>query len=159
MTTSSTVPPPPGVQSPGAYADALAGTRHVFVSNLEVLTIIGVHDAEKRAPQRVIASVDLKVAESGPSRSDRLGDVLDYAQIVRLVERLTPQGHVNLLETLAERIAEGCLVDPRVLAVRVRLEKPDVIANARSVGIEIERVPGSRAEKNSNFVSPPLDSR
>ena len=131
------------------YADARGGTRHVFVSDLEVLTVIGVHDAEKRAAQRVIVSVDLKVRETGPdlpngAQTDRLGDVLDYAEVVRLVERLTRQGHVNLLETLAERIAEGCLVDDRVLAVRVRLEKPDVIANARAVGIEIERVPAAR---------------
>lgn len=123
----------------GTYADAQAGTRHVFVSQLEVLTTIGVHDAEKRAAQRVTVSVDLQVRESGPVHTDRLADVLDYAEVVRLVERLTRQGHVNLLETLAERIAEGCLIDPRVRAVRVRLEKPDVIANARAVGIEIER--------------------
>lgn len=133
-------PPLAATSTSGGYADAQAGTRHVFVSNLEVLTIIGVHDAEKRAPQRVVATVDLKVRETGPTRSDRLVDVLDYAEVVRLVERLTRQGHVNLLETLAERIAEGCLADNRVLAVRVRLEKPDVIPNARSVGIEIERV-------------------
>lgn len=126
--------------APGAYANALAGTRHVFVAQLEVMTVIGVHDAEKRGPQRVIVSVDLKVRDSGPTRSDRLIDVLDYAEVVRLVERLTRQGHVNLLETLAERIADGCLADNRVLAVRVRLEKPDVIANARAVGIEIERI-------------------
>ena len=93
----------------------------------------------------MIATVDLKVRETGPIRTDRLVDVLDYAEVVRLVERLTRQGHVNLLETLAERIAEGCLADGRVLAVRVRLEKPDVIPNARAVGIEIERV--ARAPK------------
>ena len=133
-------PPLAASNASGGYADAQAGTRHVFVSNLEVLTIIGVHDAEKRAPQRVVATVDLKVRETGPTRTDRLVVVLDYAEVVRLVERLTRQGHVNLLETLAERIAEGCLADSRVLAVRVRLEKPDVIPNARSVGIEIERM-------------------
>jgi 7,8-dihydroneopterin aldolase/epimerase/oxygenase len=139
-----TKPPPASNTTFSGYADAQAGTRHVFVSNLEVLTIIGVHDAEKRAPQRVIATVDLKVRETGQTRTDRLVDVLDYAEVVRLVERLTRQGHVNLLETLAERIAEGCLADGRVLAVRVRLEKPDVIPNARAVGIEIERVAKSK---------------
>ena len=132
--------PQPIAPLAGAFADGQGGTRHVFVSGLEVMTTIGVHDAEKRAAQRVTASVDLKVRETGPARSDRLVDVLDYAEVVRLVERLTREGHVNLLETLAERIADGCLVDPRVLAVRVRLEKPDVIPNARAVGIEIERV-------------------
>jgi len=48
-------------------------------------------------------------------------------------------GHVNLVETLAERIAGDCLADARVAAVRVRIEKPDVIANAQAVGVEIVR--------------------
>ena len=140
MTQSTAAATASHTSAPSAsYADARGGTRHVFVSDLEVQTTIGVHDAEKRAPQRVRVSVDLKVREDGPARSDKLIDVLDYAEVVRLVERLTREGHVNLLETLAERIADGCLADHRVLAVRVRLEKPDVIANARAVGIEIER--------------------
>jgi dihydroneopterin aldolase len=122
------------------YASGVEQTRHVFVRELDILTTIGVHDYEKRAPQRVIASVDLKVLEQGPVRSDKLADVLDYAAIVRLVEGICRAGHVNLLETLAERVADACLADPRVRAVRVRLEKPDVIANANSVGIEIERL-------------------
>ena len=43
------------------------------------------------------------------------------------------------METLAERIAEACLTDTRVQAARVRVEKPEVIPNAASVGVEIER--------------------
>jgi dihydroneopterin aldolase len=50
------------------------------------------------------------------------------------------QGHVHLGETLAERIASACLADERVTGVRVRIEKPDIIPNARSVGVEIERL-------------------
>ena len=49
-------------------------------------------------------------------------------------------GHVGLAETLAELIAAACLRDKRVMAARVRIEKPDVIPNARSVGVEIERL-------------------
>jgi 7,8-dihydroneopterin aldolase/epimerase/oxygenase len=44
------------------------------------------------------------------------------------------------VETLCDRIAESCLKDKRVVAARVRVEKPDIIPNARSVGVEIERV-------------------
>jgi dihydroneopterin aldolase len=124
----------------GSYADATLGTRHVFVRDLEVMSTIGVHEHEKRAPQRIIVSVDLMVREEGRVRSDRLDEVLDYGGTVRTVERICRAGHVNLLETLAERVADACLGDQRVLAVRVRIEKPDVIANARSVGIEIERL-------------------
>ena len=104
----------PPVAAP-TYADARSGTRHVFVSQLEVLTTIGVHDAEKRAPQRVIVSVDLAVRETGPAGSDRLVDVLDYAGVVRLVERLTrefPQIRQEAVQSQHDipRIAPDALV-------------------------------------------------
>ena len=113
--------------------------RHVLIQDLEILTMIGVHDAEKRAPQRVLVSIDLAVREEGPGDTDRLEDVLDYGDVVRRIERIVLAGHINLVETLAERIARDCLGDERVETVRVRIEKPDVIANARSVGVEILR--------------------
>jgi dihydroneopterin aldolase len=79
------------------------------------------------------------VRDDYDGQSDRIGDVLDYARLVDGIERLVQREHVNLLETLAERIAQSCLADARVLAARVRIEKPDVIPSVRSVGIEIER--------------------
>ncbi|HJO96838.1 MAG TPA: dihydroneopterin aldolase, partial [Rhodospirillales bacterium] len=50
------------------------------------------------------------------------------------------QGHVNLVETLAEKIAAACLKDKSIRSLRVRVEKLDVFADAASVGVEIERV-------------------
>jgi len=119
-----------------------AGIRHVLVNRLEIQTTIGVHDEEKRAPQRVWVSVDLSVAEQGPADSDRLEDVLDYGEVVRRIQQIVLAGHVNLVETLAERVARDCLTDPRVTAARVKIEKPDVISNAQSVGVEIVRKRG-----------------
>ncbi|HLF21542.1 MAG TPA: dihydroneopterin aldolase, partial [Aestuariivirga sp.] len=60
--------------------------------------------------------------------------------VVKKVEAIVARGHVNLVETLAELFAEACLKDKRVMAARVRIEKPDIIRNARSVGVEIERL-------------------
>lgn len=131
---------PDQIPAGGPRANAYRGTRHVFVRDLEIMTIIGVHSYEKRARQKILVSVDLTVSEQGPALSDRLEDVLDYGEVARRIEEICAAGHVNLLETLAERVAEFCLRDARVLAVRIRIEKPDVIANARSVGIEIERL-------------------
>ena len=101
--------------------------------------MIGVHDAERRAPQRVLVNVDLAVREEAPASGDRLDDVLDYSVIVGKIEQTVTAGHINLVETLAERVAGVCLDDPRVTTVQVRIEKPDVIANAGSVGVEIRR--------------------
>jgi dihydroneopterin aldolase len=122
-----------------SYASAENGTREVLVHRLTIDTVIGVHDEEKRAPQRVYVTVRLCVSENGPAETDRLEDVLDYGEVVRRIEAIAKAGHVNLVETLAERIARDCLSDPRVLRARVRIEKPDVIPNASAVGVEIER--------------------
>lgn len=113
--------------------------RKVFVRDLEVVVSVGILERERRYEQRIIVSVELDVRDDYDGQSDRIGDVLDYARLVDGIERLVQREHVNLLETLAERIAQSCLADARVLAARVRIEKPDVIPSVRSVGIEIER--------------------
>lgn len=116
-----------------------AGKRKIFVRELELMAHVGVYEVEQRYEQRLLASVDLDVADAYDGTSDRIADVLDYGAVVRSVQRIVEAEPVNLLETLAERIAQTCLDDPRVQAVRVRLEKPDILPNCRSVGIEIER--------------------
>ena len=113
--------------------------RRVFVRDLEIVASVGVYEHEKRYEQRVFISVDLSVRDDYDGASDRLEDVLDYSKLVDGIARLVQADHVNLLETLAERIARHCLEDVRVESVRVRIEKPDAMPLARSVGIEIER--------------------
>jgi dihydroneopterin aldolase len=114
--------------------------RHVFVRDLEIIALLGVHQHEKAKAQRIIVNIDLSVREGASSIEDDIRNVVSYEVVVRRVERIVAQGHVHLVETLAERIAEACLSDERVMAARIRIEKPDVIPNARSVGVEIERI-------------------
>jgi 7,8-dihydroneopterin aldolase/epimerase/oxygenase len=120
-------------------ASATARQRHVFVRDLEVMALIGIYDHEKQKPQRIIVNIDLSVQEA-PSMEDEISHVVSYEIIAQKVEGIVAEGHVNLVETLCEKIAQACLKDKRVLAARVRVEKPDIIPNARSVGVEIERV-------------------
>lgn len=111
----------------------------MFVRDLEIVASVGVLEREKRYEQRIIVSAELMVRDDYDGVSDRLGDVLDYSQVVDGIARLVQGDHVNLIETLAERIASQCMADRRVESVRVRIEKPDVMEQCRSVGIEIER--------------------
>lgn len=120
-------------------ASASARIRHVFVRDLNLMALIGIHDAEKLKPQRIIVNIDLSVQETEGPMSDDISHVVSYEIVVKKVEAIVAAGHVNLVETLAEKFAEACLKDKRVVAARVRLEKPDIIPNARSVGVEIER--------------------
>ena len=114
-------------------------TRRVFVRDLELTAKIGVHRHERRRPQAVRINIDLTVAESGAPADDRIDSVVDYEAVVVGVKTIAAAGHINLIETLAERIAGLCLEDRRVLIARVRVEKPNVLADAASVGVEIER--------------------
>jgi 7,8-dihydroneopterin aldolase/epimerase/oxygenase len=121
-------------------ASAATHLRHVFVRDLTMLALIGIHDAEKIKAQRIVVNIDLSVQEADGPMPDDISHVVSYEIIVKKCEAIVAEGHVNLVETLAEKFAEACLKDKRVVAARVRIEKPDIIPNAKSVGVEIERV-------------------
>ncbi len=121
-------------------ADALRGLAHVFVRGLEVEAVVGVHEHEKVAPQRLLISIDLTTHESALGHNDTLESVVCYEDVVRAVQAICAKGHVHLIETLAEKIAARCLEDKRVHAIRISVEKPDAFAECASVGVEIERL-------------------
>jgi 7,8-dihydroneopterin aldolase/epimerase/oxygenase len=120
-------------------ADASASVRHMFIRDLVLECLIGVHKHEQRKPQRIRINVDLAVREEGRVRSDKLTDVVDYEEVADRIRAIVASGHVNLVETLAENIADMCLTDVRIAAVRVRVEKLDIFPDAAAVGVEIER--------------------
>ncbi len=124
-------------------ADALNKIQHIFIKDLELMAVIGVYDHEKKNPQRVVANIDLTVQEEAVV-ADQIEHVVCYHDVVKKVQAICKHGHVNLLETLAEIIASTCLEDQRILAIRVRLEKPEALREAASVGVEIERLQTSR---------------
>ncbi|MBV9991321.1 MAG: dihydroneopterin aldolase [Alphaproteobacteria bacterium] len=112
--------------------------RHILVTDLEFLCEIGVYRREKGRTQPVRINLDLAV-EDTPADDHDLSTVVDYCALVDRVRAMTKSGHVNLVETLAERIAALCLEDARVISVRVRVEKPQAIPDAEAAGVEIER--------------------
>ncbi|MEZ5817848.1 MAG: dihydroneopterin aldolase [Hyphomicrobiaceae bacterium] len=116
----------------------------MFVSRLELMASVGVFEVEHRYEQRIHVSIDLDVDDDYDGASDRLEDVLDYGSVITAAREIVDQRHFNLIETLAERIAEACLADPRVETARVTIEKPDIVSGCSAVGIAIER---RRAER------------
>ena len=113
--------------------------RRVLIRDLEIMASIGVFEVEHRYEQRVLINLDLSVRDDYDGKSERIADVVDYGALVAGVERVVQSRHFKLVETLAERIAEQCLADRRVLSIVVRLEKPDIIPSCKAVGIEIVR--------------------
>ena len=124
-------------------ADAANSVRHVFIRDLMLTCLIGVHKREQKLPQRIRVNLDLAVHEKSGVAGDKLSEVVCYEEVANGIRNLVGKGHVKLVETLAERIAEMCLEDNRVSVVRVRIEKLDVFDDAASAGVEIERF-GSR---------------
>mgnify|MGYP006102027333 CR=1 FL=1 len=122
-----------------SFADANLSVRHVFVRDLVLTALIGVYAHEKENFQRIRINLDLAVKETSSAIGDRLADVVSYEDVVVGARNIVNNGHVNLVETLAERIANMCLKDTRVVAVRVRIEKLEVFEDAVSAGVEIER--------------------
>ena len=127
-------------------ASSVRALRHMFVRDMVLVASIGVHPHEHAAPQRVRINLDLGVEDDGarplsrqPVGRDELARVVDYEKVADQVRAIVASGHVRLVETLAERIAEVCLADRRVHFVRVRLEKLDIFADATSAGVEIKR--------------------
>lgn len=134
-----TASPPLRLVPPPDIADSRRRIRHVFVRDLVLDASIGVHTHELSGQQRVRFNLDLAVAEGGDGLGDDLANVVCYEKVITGVRAIVAAGHVNLVETLAEKVADMCLADSRVLSVRVRVEKLDIVADAASVGVEIER--------------------
>jgi dihydroneopterin aldolase len=122
---------------------AAARMMKVFVRDLVLPARIGVYQHEKLGTQRVRINLEL-VATEHPAIKDELNHVVNYADLVEQVRAIVDEGHINLVETLADRIAQACLVDRRVQSAKVRIEKLDVFPEADSVGVEIERVRNPR---------------
>jgi dihydroneopterin aldolase len=105
---------------------------------------IGIYPHEHRDRQRIRINVDLAVDDETALAglvvgADELNRVVNYEKIVAAVRSIVTAGHTRLVETMAERIAESCLLDTRVQTARIRVEKLDIFPDAESAGVEVER--------------------
>lgn len=114
-----------------------ASSYRVFVRDLMLVCSIGIYAFEKQIRQRVRVNAELLV--DPPPPSDAFADVLNYETIVTGITAIAQSGHIDLVETFADRIVALCFRDWRVRQVRVVIEKLDVYPEAESVGVMIER--------------------
>ncbi len=121
---------------------ATAPRRKVFVRGLKLDASIGAYDYEKAAPQPLSIDIEIEVIEPVDPTGDRLEDVVCYNRLTQGVKAIIAEGHIKLVETLAERIAELAMAHPMVIAAAVRIEKPNAIAEAEAAGVEILRRKG-----------------
>lgn len=115
--------------------------RRLFLRNYEFLMNIGVHEFEKKGEQRILIDVDLYILlnESKPN-NDLLDEVVDYDFIRTTIAERIAKGHIHLQETLCDDLAERMLIHPKVHAVRIATQKPDVYPDCDGVGVEIYKI-------------------
>ena len=133
----SALPRKPGAAPAPPAADTVVVARRVVVRGLEIGARVGIHAHERDRTQRVRIDIELAV-EVAPIR-DRLEDAVSYETVVDTVKALVAAGHINLAETLAERVADACLADPRVASAWVRVEKLAAVHGAAGVGAEVSK--------------------
>jgi dihydroneopterin aldolase len=131
----------PGEAPATAKVPEALGRDCIFVKDWVIDCNIGVYAEEKGVTQKVRLSVDAYLAPTVRAARDDMDTVPSYTEIIDAVNAITSGGHINLIETFAEAIAERCLADPRIDALRVRIEK---LERGPVRGVEIFRTrPGA----------------
>ncbi len=116
--------------------------RKVFIRGLEFDAFIGAYPVEMERRQRIRIDLTLELAPPDKPIADNIDNVVCYHKISTAVGDLLDEGHIKLVETLAERILDLALGHPLVGAATVRIEKPMAIDHADGVGVEIRRAKG-----------------
>lgn len=122
------------------WFDGSAGYTRMFLKEVALNLKIGVTEWERHPDKRMKVLVDVECF----MRQDRhvgatLASVLDYDRLYRYLQAWEKLPHTDLLETLAQELADACFSDPRVEACRVGIRKPDIYWNAAAAGIEFYR--------------------
>lgn len=111
----------------------------VFIRDLHVQTVVGIYDWERRIKQTVSLDLDMSADIVQAARSDRIDDTLDYKAVAKRVAQYVSEAHFQLVETLAEKIAELVRTEFHVAYVKLTLHKPGAVSGSKSVGVIVER--------------------
>ena len=114
-------------------------TDQIQIKDLQLRTIIGINDEERRNRQDVLINLILFADTRRAGLSDDINDAVNYRTITKRIIALVEESRFYLVEKMAAEIADLCLEYTQVERVRVSLEKPGALLFARSVGITIER--------------------
>lgn len=111
----------------------------VFIEALEIETLIGIYDWERRIRQPLLFDIEMGFDNRVPAASDAIADTLDYKAVSKRLIAFVSASSFGLVETLAERCAQLILDEFNVARVRLKLSKPGAVRGARAVGVLIER--------------------
>lgn len=111
----------------------------IVIRDLRVEALIGIHQRERHVAQTVSFDLEIGLPGAAVFKSDKVADTIDYEQVALRIRALAASGHFRLVETLAERVARLLIDDFGAPWVRVGAAKIGILANAKFVGVTIER--------------------
>ena len=111
--------------------------RTVFIKDFIIEEIIGIHKHEKIKKQKIKFNIVLNVNQSSVPDEKDIKSIVDYEKITNKLKNLTKSKKYNFLESLAEDSFKEIFEDKRINSVTIKIEKPEAIKNAKSVGVEV----------------------
>jgi dihydroneopterin aldolase len=111
--------------------------RRVIIKDLVFNTSIGIHDFEKKKEQQIKFNIEIDLSPSLKADENDLNSIVNYESIINKIQSITQKKHYNLLEILAEDIFSNLFVNQNIIKIKLRIEKPEIIKNTSSVGVEI----------------------
>ena len=114
----------------------------VFINDLRIETIIGIYDWERKVRQTISLDLEMGADIRKAAATDAIEDTLNYKAVAKRLIAFVGASEYQLVETLAEKIAEIVLSEFAVPWVRLTVHKPGAVRGSRDVGVIIER--GSR---------------
>ena len=111
--------------------------RTVFIKDFIIEEIIGIHEHEKIKKQKIKFNIILDINQNSIPDEKDIKSIVDYEKITNKLENLTKGKKYNFLESLAEDSFKEIFEDKRINSVTIKIEKPEAIKNAESVGVEV----------------------
>ena len=111
--------------------------RTVFIKDFIIEEIIGIHEHEKIKKQKIKFNIVLDISQSSISDEKDIKSIVDYEKITNKLENLVKSKKYNFLESLAEDSFKEIFEDNRINSATIKIEKPEAIKNAKSVGVEV----------------------
>ena len=111
--------------------------RTVFIKNFIIEEIIGFYKHEKEKKQKIIFNIVLDIDQNSLPDEKDIKSIVDYEKITNKLENLTKSKKYNFLESLAEDSFKEIFEDKRINSIKIKIEKPEAIKNASSVGVEV----------------------
>ncbi len=111
----------------------------IYLRELRVETVIGIYEWERRIRQPVIIDLEMAADIRGAAATDNIEDTLNYKAVAKRLVTFVENSEFQLVETLAERLAEIVMSEFGVPWLRLEVNKKGAVRGARDVGVIIER--------------------